>query len=272
MLEHESVARSRETRGAFLAFTLGAIIGVLGGIIGLGGAEFRLPLLIGLFGFPALEAVILNKAMSLIVVASALPFRAATVPFSVLLDRWTIIANLLGGSILGAWLAADWVTRMRSEMLYKVISVLLAAMAVVLLLGHGAAYGGAQSVSGINLVAAGLAAGFIIGMVAAFMGVAGGELLIPTLILLFGEDIKLAGSLSLAIGLPTMLTGFARYSRASSFSVLGRHWRFAVAMATGSIIGAFIGARLLGLVPSSVLVPLLAILLLVSAVKVWQHG
>ena len=59
----------------------GAIIGALGGLIGLGGAEFRLPLLIGVFRFAALRAVILNKAMSLLVGASALPFRASTVPF-----------------------------------------------------------------------------------------------------------------------------------------------------------------------------------------------
>ena len=63
-------------RNAPTAFLGGAVIGALGGLIGLGGAEFRLPLLIGAFGFPALQAVILNKAMSLIVVASALPFRA----------------------------------------------------------------------------------------------------------------------------------------------------------------------------------------------------
>ena len=31
--------------------------------------------------------------------------------------------------------------------------------------------------------------------VAALLGVAGGELLIPTLVLLFGADVKLAGSL-----------------------------------------------------------------------------
>jgi hypothetical protein len=56
-------------------FVVGACVGVLGGLIGLGGAEFRLPLLIGLFGFLALQAVILNKAMSLVVVATALPAR-----------------------------------------------------------------------------------------------------------------------------------------------------------------------------------------------------
>ena len=60
--------------GAFLS---GGAVATLGGLIGLGGAEFRLPLLIGLFRFKALEAVIVNKAMSLIVVATALPFRAA---------------------------------------------------------------------------------------------------------------------------------------------------------------------------------------------------
>lgn len=48
------------------------------------------------------------------------------------------------------------------------------------------------------------------------MGVAGGELLIPTRVLLFGVDIKLA------ISLPTMVVGFARYSRDQSFAVLGQ--------------------------------------------------
>jgi hypothetical protein len=41
-------------RTAPAVFGGGAIIGVLGGLIGLGGAEFRLPLLIGAFRFAAL--------------------------------------------------------------------------------------------------------------------------------------------------------------------------------------------------------------------------
>jgi hypothetical protein len=58
---------ARSMPGAFLA---GAAVGVLGGLIGLGGAEFRLRLLIGVFGFAALAAVIMNKAISLIAVLS----------------------------------------------------------------------------------------------------------------------------------------------------------------------------------------------------------
>ena len=80
-----------------LAFISGTIIGTLGGLIGLGGAEFRLPLLIGMFRFAALEAVILNKATSLVVVASALPFRARTVPFADVAAHWPVIANLFLG-------------------------------------------------------------------------------------------------------------------------------------------------------------------------------
>jgi uncharacterized membrane protein YfcA len=108
-------------------------------------------------------------------------------------------------------------------------------------------------------------------IVAALLGVAGGELLIPTLVLLFGADIKLAGSLSLAVSLPTMLVGFARYSRDRSFAVLGENLRFVLVMAAGSIVGSFIGSRLLGLVPNTVLLPLLAVVLVLSAVKVWRH-
>lgn len=252
------------------AFAAGAVIGTLGGLIGLGGAEFRLPLLIGLFRFAALEAVIINKAVSLVVVATALIFRTETVPVDDILAHWSIVLNLLGGSLLGAWLGAGWATRIATESLYKVIAALLVVIAVALVFGHDAT-AGEPLMSGVGQVLAGLAAGFVIGVVASLLGVAGGELLIPTLVLLFGADIKLAGSLSLAISLPTMLVGFTRYSRDSSFSVLSRNRAFLVVMAAGSILGAWIGGRLLGIAPGEILLPMLAAILLVSAVKVWRH-
>ncbi len=48
-----------------------ATIGTLNGLIGSGGAELRLPSLIGAFHLGALEAVIINKATSLVVGTSA---------------------------------------------------------------------------------------------------------------------------------------------------------------------------------------------------------
>jgi uncharacterized protein len=253
-----------------LAFGAGALIGTLGGLIGLGGAEFRLPLLISLFRFRGLEAVILNKATSLVVVATALPFRASAVPFAAVATSWPVIVNLLAGSLAGAWVGAGWATRLKSETLYRVIAVLLVLIAGILLFAHDAV-AGSPPLTGAALMVAGIIAGFVIGVIASLLGVAGGEFLIPTLVLLFGADIKLAGSLSLAVSLPTMLVGFTRYSMDDSFSVIGRNKLFLLVMAAGSIVGTFIGGLLLGLVPNSILLPVLAALLLISAIKVWRH-
>ena len=101
--------------------------------------------------------------------------------------------------------------------------------------------------------------------------VAGGELLIPALVLLYAVDARTAGSLSLLVSLPTMLVAFARYSRDRSFAVLRENDRFVLAMAAGSVAGSFVGGRLLGLVSSAVLLPLLAVILVLSAIKVWCH-
>lgn len=258
-------------RSLVLALVGGAAIGTLGGLIGLGGAEFRLPLLIGLFGFAALSAVILNKAMSLIVVTTALVLRTRTVPAELLLAHWTIVANLLGGSLLGAWWGAALATRVQPRTLYRVIAVLLVLIAAALLIHHWQPAQSTALFEGNERIVAGLAAGFAIGAVASLLGVAGGELLIPAIVLLFAVDIKLAGSLSLAVSLPTMIVGFFRYSRDGSFRVLRENRPLVATMAVGSILGAALGAALLGIVSSGLLLPCLALILVISAWKIWRH-
>ncbi|MFE5843694.1 hypothetical protein ACFQ7N_18845 [Streptomyces niveus] len=78
-------------------------------MIGLGGAEFRLPLLISLFGFAALSAVILNKAMSLVVVLVSLPTMLVAFArysrdgsFAVLGANLRFTATMAAGSVVGA--------------------------------------------------------------------------------------------------------------------------------------------------------------------------
>ena len=204
------------------------------------------------------------------VVASALIFRSGTIPFGTIAAHWPIILNLLAGSLAGAWVGASWAVRLRSAALYRIIAVLLVAMAAILLFAHGTTAASAVLTGAAQMIA-GVVAGFGIGVVASLLGVAGGELLIPTLILLFGAEIKLAGSLSLAVSLPTMLVGFARYSRDQSFSVLASNKTFVLIMAAGSLVGAFVGGLLLGVVPQAVLLPALAGILVISAVKIWRH-
>lgn len=253
-----------------LVFLGGALIGVLGGMIGLGGAEFRLPLLIGVFGFAALQAVIMNKAMSLIVVITALPARLLAVPLDELSPYVYIVLNLLAGSLVGAWIGAHWATRLKSKSLFRVISILLILIAMLLFVTHFFAIDPLR-IDPVPRALLGAAAGALIGVVAALMGVAGGELLIPTIVLLYGTDIKIAGSLSLAVSLPTMLVAFTRFSKDKSFSVLGQSKPFLVTMTLGSIAGTVLGGLLLGIVPNQVLIPLLVLLLLLSSIKVWNH-
>ncbi|MCX5604766.1 sulfite exporter TauE/SafE family protein [Streptomyces phaeochromogenes] len=270
MATDQNTVPARSTHPMPLVFGAGAAIGVLGGMIGLGGAEFRLPLLISLFGFAALSAVILNKAMSLVVVLVALPARLAAVPATVLAAHWTIAVNLLAGSLIGAWAGATWAVRMRSSTLYKVLAALMVLMAAALLVTHVTTVG-TLSMPLWAQVPLGVVAGFGIGVVAAIMGVAGGELLIPTIVLVFAVDIKTAGSLSLLVSLPTMLVAFARYSRDGSFAVLGANRRFTLVMAAGSIAGALLGGLLVGVFSDLVLIPVLAMILLVSSAKLARH-
>jgi uncharacterized membrane protein YfcA len=172
-------------------FVAGSLIGTLGGLIGLGGAEFRLPVLVGVFRLGTLEAVILNKAMSLVVVAAALLFRGGTIAPGTLADHLDVVLNLLAGSLVGAWWAAGHAITLPRQWLNRIILVLLVGLSVVMLseAWAGMHEGSAPLIEAGSLrFVAGLLAGLGIGMVAALLGVAGGELLIPVIVLLYGAD------------------------------------------------------------------------------------
>lgn len=256
-------------------FASALAIGLLGGLVGLGGAEFRLPVLVGLFKLDTLQAVIANKALSLLVVGIAIVARMHAIPLEALLPHSMVVANLLAGSLLGAWWAAGWAMRLPRKTLDTVLLVLL-----ILLAGTMAAEKvfGLQALPDLQLAIPawahallGIAAGLLIGMFAAVMGVAGGELLIPAIVLLWGLDLKLAGSLSLLVSLPTMIIGFVRYRESAAFSVLRTHRALLQSMASGSLLGALLGGLLLGVVPTSGLGLILALILAISAWKVFRH-
>ncbi len=256
-------------------FIAGSLIGILGGLIGLGGAEFRLPVLVGKFRLNTLDAIVLNKAISLVVVTTALLFRGNTISPSLLNDHITVVLNLLAGSVIGAWWAAGYAITLPRQWLDRIVMMLLVGLSVVMLAESWAnVHDGSMPLledEPIRFVA-GLVAGLGIGIVAALLGVAGGELLIPTIVLLYGLDIKLAGSLSLMVSLPTMIVGFTRYARADAFYVLQQERQLMIWMVIGSTIGAALGGVLLGLFSMRLLMALLGLVLLVSAIKTFKHS
>jgi uncharacterized membrane protein YfcA len=251
-----------------LALGVGAVVGVLGGLIGLGGAEFRLPVLIGLFGLAAHRAVRLNLLVSLATVAAAMAARFGFVRFPALAElAWEIAAVALG-AVIAAWVGAGLLARLDARRLTGLIAALLAVVAAILL--AEAAFGlerGAGLPDGWPRPAAGVVAGLGIGLVSSLLGVAGGEFLIPTFMLAFGADVATAGTASLLVSLPTVAVGVSRFARQGAYGDRAELVRIAAPMALGSAAGALLGAALLPYAPTAALKAALGLILAASAVK-----
>jgi uncharacterized protein len=124
-------------------------------------------------------------------------------------------------------------------------------------------------VSGSDLVRglAGVAIGLGVGVVSSVLGVAGGELLIPALVFVFGADIKTAGTASLMISLAIVAMGVWRYHKAGTLPLRAGPQRITAAMVAGSLIGAAIGSLTVAYAPASFLKAFLGVVLVVAAIK-----
>ncbi len=270
-MRRNSVKSALPTNRDSLAFGTGGLIGVLGGLIGLGGAEFRLPVLVGLFRYRLLLAIVINLLVSLVTVGSSLVFRVGFQHLDRLLAHWPAALNILAGSLLGSYLGVHFATRVPERVLAWSVAGLLVFLSAILI-GHDWLFaGGSLMVSPPLRLGLGLLAGIAIGAVSSLLGVAGGEMIIPTLVLLFGVSIKEAGTVSLAISIPTILVGLMRYRSRPVFAEVPPEKRLIAFMAAGSIGGAWLGSKLLSHVSGSALQMFLGVILLISAVKMATH-
>jgi uncharacterized membrane protein YfcA len=253
------------------AFIWGGLIASLGGLIGLGGAEFRLPVLASIFKYRTLQAIIINLVLSLITVIFSLIFRTGFANLNKITSNSGIIFNLLAGSLIGAYIGVNFATKISDRTLIRVVVIFLFILSFILI-SHDFIIG----LHGLQLppifrIVLGFFAGVVIGVFSSMLGVAGGEMIIPTIVLLYSTDIKLAGSLSLAISIPTIIMGLVKYQRQRQLSEIYASRRFMVWMAIGSIVGALIGSYLLQFVSSSFLYILLGLILFTSALKLASH-
>src|ERR671917_1834081 len=120
-------------RSPVAALLYGAPIGLLGGLIGLGGAEFRLPVLAGVFGYAARRAVALNLAISLITVVSALLIRGGTLSLMPLVGLLPVVLAMIAGAVSAAYVGTALVHRISERLLERVILVFLVGIGTALI-------------------------------------------------------------------------------------------------------------------------------------------
>jgi uncharacterized protein len=120
-------------------------------------------------------------------------------------------------------------------------------------------------------LAAAVIFGLGIGLVSRLLGVAGGELIIPTLVFAFGAGIKTAGTASLLISLPTVAVGVLRHRRLGSFTDRADLTQTVAPMGIGSVIGAVAGGLFVGVVSAALLKFVLGVILIVSAVRIFHR-
>lgn len=244
-------------------------IGALGGLIGLGGGEFRLPVLMYAIGFDAKAAVPLNLMVSLVTLAFSLIVRSRAVSADAVLPFLPEVIGLAAGGILSAAYGAKLVQRLKSAHLVQIVGALLAAIGVLMLaeVVHPFAYVAVLPDAAAIHVLAGFVIGVGIGLVSSLLGVAGGELLIPTLMFIFGADIKTAGSASILISLGVVVSGLWRYHRLGAIPSGRGVQRITGGMAVGSIIGALLGGLAVAYAPITALKVLLGCVLIAAAGK-----
>lgn len=264
---------SERGRSPVRAFGFGVPIGTLGGLIGLGGAEFRLPVLTGVLGYRPRQAVAVNLAVSLITVTAAVVIRGSTLEWRPVLDMVPVAVAMTTGAVLAAYVGVGVVHRLPETGLRRLILVLLVGIGIALIVEAFLPRdpSGLLGQRGIAaLLVAGLC-GLAIGTVSSLLGVAGGELIIPTLLFIFGADIVTAGTVSLLVSLPTVAVGVGRHAHRRTYSDRADWTATIIPMGIGSIIGAVIGGLLVGLAPDSLLKVVLGIILIVSATRVFRH-
>lgn len=247
---------------------------MLGGLIGLGGAEFRLPVLAGVFGYAARRAVALNIAISLITVVSALLIRGGTLSLAPLLALLPVVFAMICGAVLSAYLGTALVHRVSEELLERVIVVFLVLIGSALIVEAFLP----QNVPGLLpgslplYIIFAVLSGLAVGLVSSLLGVAGGEIIIPILVFAFGVDIKTAGTASLLISLPTVAVGVLRHRRLGAYAERADLTQTVAPMGAGSVVGAMVGGILVGIAPAAALKLLLGVVLIVSAARMFGNS
>jgi uncharacterized membrane protein YfcA len=226
----------------------GLAVGLSLGLIGAGGAILSVPIFALVLGH-ATQVAVLEALVVTGAVASVAGARAAV---SRLVDLPRAAAFAVPG-FLGAWLGGP-LGKATDDRLQAALFALLALVAAWRLLRPQPAdpQGEATPLRGRALGLA-LAAGFAIGVLTSLLGVGGGFLLVPALVLLARVPIKMAVGTSLVVIAANSAVAFASIARSSPESFDGIAWSAVAIVTACGIGGSLAGARLAARLPAVML-------------------
>lgn len=236
----------------------GVAAGLLAGLFGIGGGILLVPVLV----------LLLHRTQH---VAHASSLVAIVVPAVVGAARfgldgavaWGGAAVVAAGALVGVQLGAWLLPRVSEEVLRWIFAALLAVMAVRLLVfgdGEPAAGSGIPELTpatGLLHVLLGL----VTGSASALLGIGGGAIIVPSLVILLGYGQHPAEGTSLAIIVPTAGLGAVTHARRGY-----TEWGVGLRLGTGGVVGALAGAELALNLPAELLSRAFGALLAIVAV------
>jgi uncharacterized protein len=233
---------------------LGVLGGMFSGLVDGGGGIIFVPALVYAAGWDIKEAV---AASLVVVVFASLSGTLRNLKSEDPID-WKVAA-LLSSTAAPASLIGVYISRVSPESVVQVaFAALLLALAYPTTRGP-VEYGGPRKKVLLPLV---LAAGLFIGALSGLVGVGGGVLLVPLMVLGLGLQTKRAVSTSLAVVLFVAIVGAAGYI-ATGF---GEELVSLPPLIVGSMLGVWPGVRLREIAPQRVIRYVFAVYMVLAAV------
>ncbi len=190
----------RGARFIFACVGIGLLAGLLSGLFGVGGGTVIVPLLVLLLGFDQRRAA--GTSLAAIVPTAAVGVISYAVSGSV---AWIPALILAAGAVIGAQVGTWLLPRMSQTALRWGFVAFLAVVIVSLFFVIPSRE---ATLELTWLTGAGLAAlGLITGVLAGLLGVGGGIIVVPALLLLFGTSDLEAKGTSLLMMIPTAISG-----------------------------------------------------------------
>lgn len=213
---------------AVMAF--GLLVGLVTGIVGAGGAIIAVPALVYVAGVSLETAISTSLVMgSVTPIAALLPRLRGGVD-------WRAVAAVAAGGIPAAFIGTKVGAFIPADVLLLAFAALMVVAGVQMLRPRPSS---TAARAPRFWIARGLAVGLLVGFLTGLLGVGGGFITVPALILAFRMPIKTAIGTSLAVTVINAAAGVVAHAGMGS-----PDWAITLAFGLPAVIGAVFGARL----------------------------